>query len=60
MRPLRFGVSAEISGERRAAAVVKTKSREVVNLAVKKDGETGAVLCLAQENFQKISIASED
>jgi len=36
MRPLRFGVSAEILEKRRAAAVVKTKSRESVNLAGKK------------------------
>jgi hypothetical protein len=35
MRPLRFGVSAENIGERRATAEVKTKSREVVNLAGK-------------------------
>jgi hypothetical protein len=34
VRPLRFGVSAEIFCVRLAAAVVKTKSREVVNLAV--------------------------
>ena len=53
MRPLRFGVSAEIFGNRRAAAVVKTKSREVVNLAVKKEGETGVVPCLAQGNCKK-------
>jgi hypothetical protein len=35
MRPLRFGVSADKIGERRATAEVKTKSREVVNLAGK-------------------------
>ena len=35
MHPLRFGVSAKIFCERLATAVVvKTKSREVVNLAV--------------------------
>jgi hypothetical protein len=34
VHPLRFGVSAKIFGKRLAAAVVKTKSREVVNLAV--------------------------
>jgi hypothetical protein len=50
MRPLRFGVSAENFGERRAAAEVKTKSREVVNLAGKGRGNSFRVVPIARKN----------
>jgi hypothetical protein len=50
MRPLRFGVSAENIGERRATAEVKTKSREVVNLAGKGRGNSFRVVPIARKN----------
>jgi len=58
MHPLRFGVSAKIFCERRAAAVVKTKSREVVNLAGKKGrGNWCRFVPLARKN-KKIFLPS--
>jgi hypothetical protein len=50
MRPLRFGVSAKKIGERRATAEVKTKSREVVNLAGKGRGNWFRIVPIARKN----------
>src|SRR5258708_6354113 len=55
MHPLRFGVSAENIGGRRTAAVVKTKSREVVNLAGKGRGNWFSSMPIAREFLKKIS-----